>query len=693
MLAIVASFIDPYAGCGGLLCLLITILFYRLSGLNSTYMRNGLYGYNALLLGFAIGVLFKFTIAFFVILFLAALLLLLVTVWLSSVTSKNNVPFLSLPFMVAIWIVLLSTRSFAALYLSERGIYTLNELWRIGGRPLVSVYETLGALPIPKLAEIYLKSLGAIFFQYNIISGILIAIGLLIYSRIAFLLSIIGFLSGYIFCYYIQGNITELQYSYIGFNYILMAIAIGGFFIVPSPRSFLLAVISAPLIVLFMSALDKILGIFYLPIYSLPFSLLVILIIFLLSKRYQANKLYLVKFQQYSPEKNLYLDHNQLERFKNDTYIHINLPFRGEWYVSQGHNGGITHKDDWRFAWDFVITDETGKTYKQPGTKVEDYYCYGLPVLAPASGYVANIVDSIEDNKIGDVNIEENWGNTAIIKHSDYLYSKLSHLKAGSFTVKVGDYVRKGDLLARCGSSGRSPEPHLHFQLQSNPLLASGSVKYPIAYYVLNDDKKQSFYSYDYPAERQKVQGILPSASLYNAFHFIPGMKLNFDVSNGERKYKANWEVFVDALNMPYIYCHQTNSVAYFTNNESVHYFTNFKGDRKSLLYYFYLGAHKVLLNQDMKVEIKDSVPVSSFFKGISIFFQDFVAPFYIYLDARYVSACNETKDGVKLVSSVKAKNNNVNTNLDFEIEVKSESISKFIIKGKNLCITAERTV
>ena len=73
-------------------------------------------------------------------------------------------------------------------------------------------------------------------------------------------------------------------------------------------------------------------------------------------------------------------------------------------------------------------------------------------------------------NNIGDVNLGDNWGNTIIIKHGDYLFSKISHIKEGSFKVRVGDYVKKGDVLAVCGNSGRSPEPHLHFQLQSKLL-------------------------------------------------------------------------------------------------------------------------------------------------------------------------------------------------------------------------------
>ena len=76
---------------------------------------------------------------------------------------------------------------------------------------------------------------------------------------------------------------------------------------------------------------------------------------------------------------------------------------------------------------------------KAHGIYLEDYYCYGAPVVAPADGTVVNIIDGIEDNNPGDINMSQNWGNTIIIKHTDYLYSQISHLKQDSFKVKIGD--------------------------------------------------------------------------------------------------------------------------------------------------------------------------------------------------------------------------------------------------------------
>ncbi len=82
-----------------------------------------------------------------------------------------------------------------------------------------------------------------------------------------------------------------------------------------------------------------------------------------------------------------------------------------------------------------MIRNSSGDTFNGNGANLEDYYCYNKAVLAPADGIVEEILDGIRDNAINDVNTIENWGNTIIIKHADFLYSKLSHLKAGSFKI------------------------------------------------------------------------------------------------------------------------------------------------------------------------------------------------------------------------------------------------------------------
>ena len=689
-LLLLASFIDPYLGVSGLIAAAASVFFAKWMGFNKESIRSGMYSYNSILVGFTIGVFYKFSLPFFGILLLASLLTMLITVCLSAFVAAYRIPFLSLPFMFGVWAILLGARGFKAIELSERGIYAINDLYSFWGPDMAKFMQEMALLKFPLLIDVYLKSMGAIFFQYNLLTGILMALGLLIYSRIAFSLSVLGFLTGYYFVQFFQGNMTELEYSYIGFNYILSSVALGGFFMVPSLRSYLLVMVSAALIALSISALGNFFYVFQLPIYSLPFSIVVMLMIYALNNRYSMNGLHMVQYQQYSPEKNLYTYHNRLERFKNDTYFHIHLPFYGEWFVSQAHEGAITHKDDWRFAFDFVIADETQKTFKSPGEEVTDFYCYNLPVLSPAAGYVVTLVDGIVDNAIGEVNLGENWGNAIVIKHSDFLYSKITHIKEASFKVKLGDYVKKGEVLASCGNSGRSPEPHIHFQVQSTPFVGAKTLKYPISYYVSKQNEKYTFHSFEYPLEGQTIFRINSTTLLKNNFDFVPGMTMDFAVDRNGEKSNVKWEVFVDSSNQAYIFCHETQSLAYFVNNETLHYFTEFKGDKKSLLYYFYLGAHKILLGYYYELEVKDVLPIDGFFTGFSKVIQDFVAPFGIYLKTEYSAKFIEIDDPmspskIRISSSALVKiGENVKRKIEFDFVLNhSKNFTMTINEGK----------
>jgi murein DD-endopeptidase MepM/ murein hydrolase activator NlpD len=44
-------------------------------------------------------------------------------------------------------------------------------------------------------------------------------------------------------------------------------------------------------------------------------------------------------------------------------------------------------------------------------------------------------------------------------------YAFYAHIIPGTITVKVGDQVKKGQVLGRLGNSGNSDAPHLHFHL------------------------------------------------------------------------------------------------------------------------------------------------------------------------------------------------------------------------------------
>jgi len=633
VILILVSFFNFGAGICGVIALIVSQLGAGVLNYNKFLIRDGKLTYNSLLVGIVIGLFYELNYSLVFLVVLASLLTLFLSVVLNKSFSKRALPIMSIPFLLVVWMIFLGIDHFSVLNIEVKKQFLL-----ISYFPEVFqwVDDLVSKLPFADFLHIYFRSLGAIMFQYNDFAGIIIMIGILYYSRISFVASLYGFTVGYMFFKFLHGDFTQLIYSYIGFNFIIVAIGLGGFYIIANKRTFLLILFTVPIIAFLISALNSIFIVFHLPLYSLPFNLIIVIILIALFQRTKYTGLTVVQYQEYSPEKNHYKYVNTNQRYKNNTYIDIYMPFYGEWHISQGHNDKITHKGEWQHAFDFDIIDEYGKTYNDLGIDVKNYYCYDLPVIAPAGGWVVKIIDGIEDNMIGEINLEQNWGNSIVIKHSEFLYTKLSHLKKGSFKVYEGEYVERGRLLATCGSSGRSPEPHLHFQIQATPYVGSRTISYPLSHFLTKqiDDYKINFYQI--PKKNQKVLNITPNKIIKNAFLFIPGKLIEWEINSNNKIKTQKWEVFVDIYNKTYIYCHSTKSYAYFYNNGTVFYFTDFFGNKNSALFAFYTGAYKVLLGYYRGISIEEPLLSYNHISPFIHFFHDFTAPFFHYLKAIY---------------------------------------------------------
>jgi urea transporter len=686
-LLVVVSFFNPYAGTAGLAAALLSIAVARFTRLSREMTAEGIYSYNALIIGIGMGALYNFSLAFWLLLLIICIFSVILSVMLQNLLGRYGMPFLTLPFVLCFWLLMLVTKDFAAIDFTFRNIYWINQLYAIGDHRLLKFIMSMENLDMPPLLATFFRALSSLYFQYNILAGVLIGAGILIHSRIIFSLILIGFFSAYAFNNIVMAHPEGMNYYLIGGNFILVSVAVGAFFTIPSLHSYIWAVISVPITFLIVMALGRITGQWNLPVYSMPFSITSLCLLYFFSLKSPSGRVVLTPYQYYTPEKNLYTWLNDKERLQNIHTTRLQLPFIGKWMVSQGYDGNITHKGEWSKALDFIIVDSELKTYDKFAVSPDNFYCFGKPVLAPADGFVQQAEDHIEDNEIGRINKKQNWGNSIVIKHAEGLYTKLSHLRKNSIRVKTNDYVKQGDIIASCGNSGRSPEPHLHFQVQSTPYIGSKTLAYPLAHYVSEKDGRISVREFTVPGETETVYNATANPALRNAFEFLPGFNLTVKAEGME---EGRWEVFTDAYNNTYLYCHSSGSVAWFKQNEKVFYFTSFKGDRNSLLYYFYLACYKVCLFTEPSLPAIDKYPLQLSGNSPAKWLQDVVSPFFIFSRLHYESVSRaDAGDFMNASASIISRQvlqflSVKKTTNRFFIEVSDNKISTFTFQKNN---------
>jgi hypothetical protein len=164
-------------------------------------------------------------------------------------------------------------------------------------------------------------------------------------------------------------------------------------------------------------------------------------------------------------------------------------PLAGDgWLVTTACCGPNPHRD-LRLAIDGrrIETGETfavdwgrvrgNKTDEGDGSTNEQSYAYGADVLAVADGTVVFTQDGEPEQTPGEVRLAEKQsqigGNKVILKIAPKVFAAYQHLQPG-LTVKVGDKVKAGAVLAKLGNTGPSTGAHLHFGLLDRPDVFTG---------------------------------------------------------------------------------------------------------------------------------------------------------------------------------------------------------------------------
>lgn len=128
-----------------------------------------------------------------------------------------------------------------------------------------------------------------------------------------------------------------------------------------------------------------------------------------------------------------------------DTLYNYNLPFsKGKRYkILQGNNGSFSHrKKTSRYAIDFKMN-------------------IGQEVCAIRDGLVIQTKNDYNEGGNSEKYIKK--ANKIFVYHKDGTYAQYAHFKQNGVLVKVGDSIKKGQLIGYSGNTGFSSEPHLHF--------------------------------------------------------------------------------------------------------------------------------------------------------------------------------------------------------------------------------------
>jgi peptidase M23-like protein len=174
--------------------------------------------------------------------------------------------------------------------------------------------------------------------------------------------------------------------------------------------------------------------------------------------------------------------------------IAISAPLRGDHWLAgngpsntSGHRRALIPIDGHaaiaqRFAIDWVRLRDDGKTFHDDEKDNKNYLAYGNDALAVADGVVTEVKDGIPENVPGinsravPITLETVGGNHVILDIGGGHFAFYAHLQPGSLRVKLGDKVRRSQVLGLVGNSGNSTEPHLHFHIENanSPLGAEG---------------------------------------------------------------------------------------------------------------------------------------------------------------------------------------------------------------------------
>lgn len=254
----------PLVALAGLLALAVATGTALVGGFDRASWRAGLYGYNALLTGLALGTFLAPGAMLFVFVVIAGAFSVVVSEAVGRFLKVHAVPGLTFGFVLTAWLFLLASHGFAGL--PAGGLPTAV----LPGGAAVIASDPLA--PGAFLAGVAL-SISQVFLKDSIIAALLFLSGLAVASLPAALLALAGAVIAVAVAHLSGAESDLVTGGLLGFSPVLTAVALGTVFGKPTPRGLAYAAFGTVVTVIAQAALNAGLAPFGLPALTMPFVL------------------------------------------------------------------------------------------------------------------------------------------------------------------------------------------------------------------------------------------------------------------------------------------------------------------------------------------------------------------------------------------------------------------------------------
>ena len=254
----------PQVAIGGLVAVVAGTLAAQWLHVDADGLAAGLYGYNAYLVGLALGTFLAVSPLWWVYVALGGAVSVVATLAIANLFKTWGVAALTAPFVLTAWLMLLATYAFSAI--DGSGLPMATE---------VAPLDPAAANPLAfgDFVTGVFKSVSQVFLKASVLAALLLLAGLAVNSIAAAAFAVGGAMVAVVTAHFLGAESDLVTGGLMGFSPVLTAIALGAVFYKPSLRVAIYALVGTMFTVIVQGAMNVALTPFGIPTLTAPFVL------------------------------------------------------------------------------------------------------------------------------------------------------------------------------------------------------------------------------------------------------------------------------------------------------------------------------------------------------------------------------------------------------------------------------------